>query len=188
MSLEKIKETLGEKFSRDADFLDIIITDLNLDKKSKVLDVGTGWGFMAITLALHGYNVITGEPENAKWADWKSRAKLVDVEDKIIFKPFYAENLPFENESFDAIFLYTSLHHIEDKVRAINEMLRVMKHDGYLIIIELTEEGVEQIRKHNINHPDAVNAKDTIKKFNLEVSVKESRYLNAYFCKQKIQF
>lgn len=185
MSLEKIKESLGEKFSRDADFLESIIRSLSLDKKSKILDVGTGWGYMAIILALHGYDVITGEPENAKWADWKSRAKLVEVEDKITFKPFYAENLPFENESFDAIFLYTSLHHIEDKVGAINEMLRVMKHDGYLIIIELTEKGVEQIRKRHIHHPDAVNAKDLIKKFNLEVSFKESRYLNAYFCKKK---
>ncbi len=185
MSLEKIKETLGEKFSRDADFLDSVITGLNLDKKSKILDVGTGWGFMAITLALHGYNVITGEPENAKWADWKSRAKSVNVEEKITFKPFYAENLPFENDSFDAIFLYTSLHHIEDKASAINEMLRVMKHDGYLIIIELTEMGVEQIRKHRMHHPDAVNSKGLIKEFDLEVSAKESRYLNAYICRTK---
>ena len=96
MSLEEVKETLGEKFSRDADFLDSIITSLNLDDKSKILDVGTGWGFMATALALHGYNVITGEPENANWADWESRAKLMNVEDKITFKPFYAENLPFD--------------------------------------------------------------------------------------------
>jgi ubiquinone/menaquinone biosynthesis C-methylase UbiE len=186
MSLEKVKESLGEKFSRDADFLDSIITSLNLDEKSKILDVGTGWGFMAITLALHGYNVITGEPENANWADWKSRAKLMNVEDKITFKPFYAENLPFDDNSFDAIFLYTSLHHIEDKLTAINEMLRVMKHDGYLIIIELTQKGVEQIRKRHIHHPDAVNAEDLIKEFDLEVKIKESRYLNAYFCSNKI--
>ncbi len=186
MNLEKIKESLGEKFSRDADFLDTVIMSLNLKKESKILDVGTGWGFMAITLALHGYNVITGEPENAKWADWKSRAKLVNVEDKIKFKPFYAEKLPFENEIFDAIFLYTSLHHIKDKVSAINEMLRVLKRDGYLIIIELTEKGVEQIRKRHIHHPDAVNAVDLLKEFNLEVSVKQSRYLNAYFCRNTI--
>ncbi|MFW9818677.1 MAG: class I SAM-dependent methyltransferase [Candidatus Thorarchaeota archaeon] len=186
MSLEKIKETLGEKFSRDSDFLESIIEGLNLDKNSKILDVGTGWGFMAITLALHGYNVITGEPENANWADWKSRAKLANVEDKITFKPFYAENLPFEDDSFDAIFLYTSLHHIEDKSGAINEMVRIMKHDGCLIIIELTEKGVEQIKKRHIHHPSAVNAKDLIQEFDLEVSVRESTYLNAYFCRYKI--
>lgn len=180
MSLEKIKETLGERFSRDSDFLNSIVIELNLAKSSKILDIGTGWGFMAITLALHGYNVITGEPENAKWADWKSRAQNVNVENKITFKPFYAENLPFEDHSFDAIFLYTSLHHIQNRSQALREILRVMKHDGYMIIIELTETGVKLIRQRHINHPDAVNPKEFTKEFDLEVHVKESKYLNAY--------
>ena len=185
MSLEKIKETLGEKFSRDANFLDLIIKELNLDKNSQVLDVGTGWGFMAISLALHGYEVITGEPENAKWADWRSKAKSVNLEDKITFKPFYAENLPFGDASFDAVFLYTSLHHIENKPHAIKEILRVMRQDGYLIIIELTNEGVELIRQRHINHPDPVNPKDFINQLDLEIIVKESRYLNAYIYRHK---
>ncbi|UCC19939.1 MAG: class I SAM-dependent methyltransferase [Promethearchaeota archaeon] len=184
-NLEEIKESLGEKFSRDADFLNSIINDLKLPKNSQILDVGTGWGFMAIALALHDYKVITGEPENAKWADWRSRAKIANVDDKITFKPFHAENLPFEDDIFDAIFLYTSLHHVKDKNHAISEMIRVMKRDGYLIIIELTEKGVKKIRQRHINHPDAVNPKDFTKNFNLEVTVKESRYLNAYIYRNK---
>ncbi|MFX1575342.1 MAG: class I SAM-dependent methyltransferase [Promethearchaeota archaeon] len=185
MSLTKVKETLGEKFSHDSNFLNSVIQELKLDKSSKILDVGTGWGFMAITLAVHGYEVITGEPENANWADWKSRAEKANVKEKITFKPFYAENLPFENDSFDAIFLYTSLHHIQDKPRAISEMIRVMKKDGYLVIIELTEKGVELIRKRHINHPDAVNPKDFIKNVNLEARIKKSMYLNAYIYKHQ---
>ncbi|MFW9873489.1 MAG: rRNA adenine N-6-methyltransferase family protein, partial [Candidatus Thorarchaeota archaeon] len=63
INLEKLKENLGERFSRDADFLNSVVIKLNISKTSKVLDIGTGWGTMAITLALHGYRVITGEPE-----------------------------------------------------------------------------------------------------------------------------
>ncbi len=183
MNFSQIKEILGEKFSRDADFLSSVVAKLNLAKESGILDVGTGWGHMAITLALHGFKVITGEPEGAKWADWRSRAKKANVEDKITFKPFYAENLPFEDASFDAVFLYTSLHHIDNKARAVNEILRVMKPNGALIIIELTEEGVNLIRKRHIHHPDPVNPRDFTKGFNLEVKIIESRYLNAYIFK-----
>jgi hypothetical protein len=46
---------------------------------------------MAITLALHGYSVITGEPEDSHWADWRSRAQMVNVEDKITFKPILSQ-------------------------------------------------------------------------------------------------
>ncbi|MFX1380277.1 MAG: class I SAM-dependent methyltransferase [Promethearchaeota archaeon] len=180
MSEEKIKEALGERFSRDADFLNSVINELKLDKNSKILDVGTGWGFMAISLALHNYKVITGEPETAKWADWRSRAKIANVDKKITFKPFYAENLPFENGSFDAVFLYTSLHHIGDKNRAITEMIRVLRHNGYLVIIELTEEGVNSIRKRKINHPDAIDPSYFTKGLKLDPIIKQSRYLNAY--------
>jgi ubiquinone/menaquinone biosynthesis C-methylase UbiE len=185
MNLEKIKENLGEKFSRDADFLDSVVGGINLAENSKILDIGTGWGFMAITLALHGYYVITGEPENAKWADWKSRAKIANVEDKITFKPFYAENLPFEDSTFDAVFLYTSLHHINNKAHAVAEILRAMKYDGYLIIIELTKKGVEAIRQRNIYHPDAINPRDFTKGFNLKEKILQSKYLNAYIYNHK---
>ena len=185
MNLEKIKENLGDKFSRDADFLDSVVAGMNLEKSSKILDIGTGWGFMAITLALHGYKVITGEPETAKWADWKSRAKIANVESKITFKPFYAEDLPFEDSTFDAVFLYTSLHHIDKKAHAIAEILRVMKNDGYLIIIELTEKGVEVIRQRNIYHPDAIDPRDFTKGFNLKEKLLQSKYLNAYIYDHK---
>jgi ubiquinone/menaquinone biosynthesis C-methylase UbiE len=83
------------------------------------------------------------------------------------------------------VFLYTSLHHIEDKSRAISEMMRVMKNNGYLIIIELTEKGVELIRKRHINHPDVVNPITITNNLDLKVSIKESRYLKAYIYKFK---
>ena len=185
IAANKIDRITGWKSKKDADFLDSVVAGMNLEKGSKILDIGTGWGFMAITLALHGYKVITGEPETAKWADWKSRAKIANVESKITFKPFYAEDLPFEDSTFDAVFLYTSLHHIDKKAHAIAEILRVLKNDGYLIIIELTEKGVEAIRQRKIYHPDAIDPRDFTKGFNLKEKLLQSKYLNAYIYNHK---
>jgi ubiquinone/menaquinone biosynthesis C-methylase UbiE len=180
MDFSKAKGILGEDFSRDADFLSSVVSKLKLVKNSKVLDVGTGRGQMAVLLALHGYQVITGEPEGANWGDWKTPAKKVNVEDMITFKPFSAEKMPFEDISFDAIFLSASFHHIGNKKLALSEFLRVMKPKGVLIIIELTDEGVEVVRKRWRGHPDAVDPRAYTKDLGFEVKIIESKYLNAY--------
>lgn len=185
MYIEQVKEILGDRFSRDADFLSTFVTELKLPKDSKVLDVGTGRGTMAIILALHGYKVTTGEPKGTYWADWRSSAKKVNVENLIEFKPLNAENLPFKDAFFDAVFLYTTLHHIKNKQRAFSELLRVINVKGALIIIELTEHGVEMIRQTYPGHPDAVDPRDYIKNLDLEIQVIESRYLNSYVFKKR---
>lgn len=65
MSLDKLKEVIIHEFTSDIDFIDDSIKKLKpfLDMDSKILDVGTGFGIMAIILALNGYDVLTGEPE-----------------------------------------------------------------------------------------------------------------------------
>jgi ubiquinone/menaquinone biosynthesis C-methylase UbiE len=186
MKLDKFKETLEERFSRDVDFLNLLVEKLDLPKNSKVLDVGTGRGIMAITLALNGYKVITGEPEGTYWADWKSSVKKVKVEDMVEFIPLNAENLTFENGEFDAVFLYTTFHHINDKERALTELLRVLKPKGLLAIIELTEDGVEVVRNTFPGHPDAVDPRDYMKDPNLNIKLDESKHLNAYIYRRKI--
>jgi len=180
LDFSKAKGILGDNFSRDADFLSSVVSKLKLVKNSNILDVGTGRGNMAIVLALHGYQVLTGEPEGANWADWKTPAKKVNVEDMITFKPFNAEKMPFEDASFDAIFLFATFHHIGNKKLALNEFLRVMKPKGILIIIELTDEGVEVVRKRWKGHPDAIDPRVYTKDLVFDVKIIESKYLNAY--------
>jgi ubiquinone/menaquinone biosynthesis C-methylase UbiE len=166
--------------------LNSVVEKLKLPKTSIVLDVGTGWGTMAITLALHGYKVITGEPEGTFWADWKSVARKAKVMDMITFQPLNAEDLVFEDDSFDAIFLYTTFHHIGNKKRAFTELLRIIKSRGLLVIIELTDEGVELVRERYPGHSDAVDPRDFSTNLDLTITKMGSRHLNAYIFKKNI--
>ena len=97
MDLEEAKKKLDIEFSYHADFIYNTVKELNLPKSIKILDIGTGFGTMAMILALQGYKVITGEPEGHNWANWRNSAKKISVEDlitfvKIIEKPTIEEN------------------------------------------------------------------------------------------------
>jgi ubiquinone/menaquinone biosynthesis C-methylase UbiE len=170
-----ILNALGDRFTLDAEFISEVINSLSIDRDSIILDIGTGWGKMAIILALHGYNVITGEPN--KWSDWEISAKQAGVFEKIHYQPLDAQNLEFEDESVDFIFLLGSLHHIPDKERAILEFLRVLKLRGRILLFDYTKKRIEQIKKRMDHHPPAVNPMVILNKlsvnFNKMIDIKE---------------
>ncbi len=185
MNLTKAKTTLDEKFSFNADFLFAVVKEIGLKLSAKILDIGTGFGTMSIILALQGYHVITGEPEGHNWADWRENAKKISVEDLITFKFFRAEDLPFESRTFNALFCYTSLHHVSDKFTALKEFVRVTTDKGLIIIFELTSVGVHVVRQRLPSHPEAINPDDFTKNLSVIKKVKKSKYLNAFIYKKE---
>ncbi|MEJ2252095.1 MAG: class I SAM-dependent methyltransferase [Candidatus Lokiarchaeota archaeon] len=181
MDLNKIIESFGERYTENIAFLQKIIEKLNLNLNSKILDIGTGGGRMAVILALNGYNVVTGEPEGHEWGEWQDLAKEADVLSSIRFRYFRAESLPFEENSFDAIFLFGSLHHMVERYEALQECVRVVKKSqGYIVVIEFTPEGIKSIKKRHNTHPDAVDPRDYLKDRSLKVEIVQSSKLNAY--------
>lgn len=75
MSLRKYKEVIHEDFLKDIDFIDKTIKQLNLQPESKIVDIGTGIGAMAILLALNDFNALTREPKIDKETDHSKNHK-----------------------------------------------------------------------------------------------------------------
>jgi SAM-dependent methyltransferase len=163
MDTKAIAEVLGQRFDAVAADGARAIRDLALPAGAAILDVGTGSGYFAIYLASQGYEVITGEPESDKsqyaGRDWASNAQKAGVFGKIRFQSFDASMLPFESGTFDAVFFFGVLHHIDENVRArvCLEALRVSKENGAVVFFEPRKEMLDRLWVDDPGHPLAAN-------------------------------
>ena len=100
----------------------------------EILDVGTGTGFMALMLAEMGHKT-TGLDITEAMLD-KARQKANGNNQRISFQVGDAENLPFDDASFDAIVSRYLIWTLPDPLRALREWLRVIRPGGTIICIE----------------------------------------------------
>lgn len=94
----------------------------------RVLDIGCGTGVHAALFAEHfGCEMAGIDPSAGMLA--QARAKLPEAD----LRRGVAEELPFEDEAFDAALMMLVVHHL-DRPRAFTEARRVLAPDGRLLI------------------------------------------------------
>ncbi len=108
---------------------------------SKVLEVSTGFGINtdALLKYLESVNgtLVSIDVDSARIEKAKKRFREY-VEKKALFLEVAdATSLPYEDALFDYVVTHTTLHHIDNVEKALGEMMRVLRTDGKLIIIDL---------------------------------------------------
>ena len=103
-----------------------------------VLDAGCGTGIFSIIFANKGAGQVTGidisEGSLQTARSLKDKAGLTNtrfqIEDML--------QLPFADESFDIVWAWGTVHHTTDPVRAIQELIRVLKKGGFILLAVYT--------------------------------------------------
>ncbi|PYT05279.1 MAG: methylase [Acidobacteria bacterium] len=107
--------------------LDWLVGDISREFiRPTILDVGCGTGINSRVLAKHGNTISTDASEEALGFS-KGRGIEGLVRSQV-------ESLPFAASSFDVITALDVLEHINDDLRALDELLRVARDGGVLVI------------------------------------------------------
>jgi len=110
-----------------------------IGKDKHVLEIGCGTGRTACLLTKKHDCTVVAIDISEKMLDWsKERAREERVESKIAFRVADATNLPFEDNTFDAVICESVLAFVRNKQKAIDECVRVTKTGGYVGLNEST--------------------------------------------------
>jgi ubiquinone/menaquinone biosynthesis C-methylase UbiE len=104
-----------------------------------ILDVGCGAGVTPCYIAKsYGCSVVGVDISEGMIEQCEKRAKREGVTDRVEFRVGDAEDLPFEDNLFDAVITESVTAFPEDKQRAVREYARVTKPGGYVALNEAT--------------------------------------------------
>ena len=121
------------------DHIEVWARRVGLDGVRSVLDVGAGvghWGRL-LSNVLAPDATLVGIDREPRWVEEATeRAAEAGLADRFSYRLSTAEELPFEDESFDLVTCQTLLIHVADARAVIDEMVRVTKRGGLVVASE----------------------------------------------------
>jgi len=136
----RFSQVMSENRFRQADYrrLACRAVDLGIPPGGKVLDMGTGPGFVAIEVAKlldgTGCRVVGMDLSQAMLALAAENAAKAGLNGTLAWREGDVKAMPFDDGEFDLIVSNDSLHHWEDPLPVFDEIARVLKNDGHCIV------------------------------------------------------
>jgi demethylmenaquinone methyltransferase/2-methoxy-6-polyprenyl-1,4-benzoquinol methylase len=113
---------------------------LKAGEPKNILDIATGTGDFAIeSLSLNPEKVTGVDISEGMVAVGKMKIKKRKLEDKIELLSGDSENLPFADNTFDAITVGFGVRNFENLKKGLSEMNRVLKPGGKVAVLEFSK-------------------------------------------------
>ena len=132
---QRAANRLIEEKTFSSKIFDEILSKIQFNfKNKKILVNGCGTGGELIhtskVLKSDAYGI---EPNEKALEICNMKAQLFGIDKGRVINAV-AENLPFEDNTFDFVYCYTVIEHVQNVEMAIDEMIRVTKKNGYIYI------------------------------------------------------
>lgn len=112
------------------------IVDLLGDLKGKtVMDIGAGTGYFAFRLAKKGATVIAADVDE-RFIEYIENKQVQNVTTRLV--PY--DNSDLKPNEVDAVIIVDTYHHIENRIDYFKVVLKGLKKDGRLIIVDFKKE------------------------------------------------
>jgi len=110
---------------------------INQQRPSKILDVATGTADLAIMLSQTSAKQIIGvDISEGMLRVGRKKIEEKKLSDRITLIQADSENLPFEDNYFDAITVAYGIRNFENLEKGLSEILRVLQSNGVFVILE----------------------------------------------------
>lgn len=121
-----------------------------VEKGAQVLDLAGGTGDIAKLLApkvTTSGHIIVGDINQEMLDVGKDRLIDAGLYGLVTTQQMNAEELPFEDDTFDLITMAFGLRNVTDQQKALNDMNRVLKPGGKLMVLEFTQVNLKFLAK-----------------------------------------
>ena len=101
-----------------------------LGKDDLLLDLGCGSGRASLPFAQNGVKVIGLDISEQMVLRAKRKSEKLGIKDHVDYVVGDSENLPFRQNSFDAVLAFGVLHHVPTPQKMLQQMSKVLKNGG----------------------------------------------------------
>ncbi len=107
------------------------------NQPKKILDVATGTADFAISAAKYtDANIVGIDISQGMLDQGNKKLKKQKLNDRILLQLADSEDLPFEDQSFDAITAGFGIRNFENLEKGLQEIYRVLRTNGIVVILE----------------------------------------------------
>lgn len=145
----------------------------------RILDTGCAFGEMLILIGKEFENsTLTGIDISDNFI-YRAKGKAIqyELDDRAKFIKADVHNIPFPDHYFDVVINTNMLHIVEDPIRMLNEIERVLSSDGIYFLADIRKSWLSILEKEIKNAYTVNELRELINKSNLRKGIEQTNLL-----------